>query len=278
MKKFVISTHGFDMGIGGLKVLHKLCHELNERGHDAYLVPVHFDHPFAIYEKYNVKLITQDILDNLQDCVVVYPESWFGNYLNAPNVVRWMIGPPGEDHVVTWSEKDLWFWFIPYYITGQFTKNTDNFLYVDEKHRDIFYDKQLPRNGSCWTLRKAKVTENDFVHPIGDFIPYHAAGDLEGLSQLFNSRESFYCYDQYTYLTIQSLFCNTDAIVVPGTDGSQKDFLNGYELNRYVAYGEKDLPRARNIRNELWDHLTELEKMTSAHIDLFVEKCYAYFK
>jgi len=278
MKKFVISTYGFDMGIGGLKVLHKLCHLLNEHGYDAYLVPVHFDRPFTIYQNYNVKLVTQEILDNLQDCVVVYPESWFGNYLNAPNVVRWMIGFPGEDHIKTWSEKDLWFWFIPYYITGQFNKNTDNFLYVDEKHRDVFYDRRLPRNGSCWTLRKATIPEHSYVHPAGDFIPYHAVGNLEWLSQMFNSKESFYCYDNYTYLTIQSLFCNTDTVVIPAVDRSHDDFLNGYVLNRYVAYGEKDLPRAKLIRNELWDHLNELDKITSAHIHLFVEKCYAYFK
>jgi hypothetical protein len=53
MKKFLISTHGFDMGIGGLKVLHKLCHLLNERGHDAYLIPLDFSQPFSVYEGYN---------------------------------------------------------------------------------------------------------------------------------------------------------------------------------------------------------------------------------
>lgn len=72
MKKFVISTHGFDMGIGGLKVLHKLCHLLNENGYDAYLIPVNFNEPFGMYEGYNTKMITQDILDNLEEAIVVY--------------------------------------------------------------------------------------------------------------------------------------------------------------------------------------------------------------
>ena len=147
MKKFVISTHGFDMGIGGLKVLHKLCHLLNERGHDAYLIPLDFSHPFSVYEGYNTKMVTQDIMDNLDDVIVIYPESWYGNYLNAPNVVRWILGFPYKQHVDTWDTKDLWFWYLPYFFNGQFQTNADNILYVGETHRDIFYDMNLSRNG-----------------------------------------------------------------------------------------------------------------------------------
>jgi len=129
-KKFLISTHGFDMGIGGLKVLHKLCHLLNESGRDAYLIPYDFNQTFGVYDNYNVKMVTQEILDNLNDVVVVYPESWYGNYLNAPNVVRWMIGFPSEKHIATWDSRDLWFWYIPFYITKEYNKDSQNILYI----------------------------------------------------------------------------------------------------------------------------------------------------
>jgi hypothetical protein len=281
MKKFLISTHGFDMGIGGLKVLHKLCHLLNERGQDAYLIPLHFDWPFAVYEGYNVKMVTQEILDNLDDVIVVYPESWFGNYLNAPNVVRWMIGFPSDDHIKTWNDNDLWFWYLPFYITEKYKqKNPDNFLYVGEQHREIFYDYKQPRTGSCWTLRKSQdtVLTSQYIHPADStFIPYNAAGDLVGLSRLFNLKERFYCYDNYTYLSIQSLMCNTDTIVIP-INKTKEQFLSGFELNKYIAYGVDDLSRAKSIRNEFFDHLDLMEKRTIDQIDLFVEKCYGYFK
>jgi hypothetical protein len=279
-KKFIISTHGFDMGIGGLKVLHKLCHLLNEKGFDAYLIPVNFDVPFVTYSGYNTKIVTQEILNNLNDCIVVYPESWFGNYLNAPNVVRWMIGFPSKPHIDTWNESDLWFWYVSYYITEQYNKNRDNILYVGEQHSDIFHDYKINRNGTCWTLRKAQgiFPADKYVHDFNStFIPYHAAGDLTGLAQLFNSRERFYCYDNYTYLTIQSLMCNTDTIIIP-YNTTKEEFINGYELNKYIAFGVDDLPRAKSIRNELWYHLEEIEQTTDKQIDLFIEKCYDYFK
>lgn len=280
-KKFLISTHGFSMGIGGLKVLHKLCHLLNENGHDAYLIPLHFNRSFTIYEGYNTKMVTQEILDNLDDVIVVYPESWFGNYLNAPNVVRWMIGFPSDDHIETWDENDLWFWYIPQYITDKYKqKNSDNILYVGEQHRDIFYDYKQPRNGSCWTLRKAQniITPEHYIHPDNSiFIPYHAAGDLVNLARVFNDTSEFYCYDNYTYMNIQALMCNNDSIVVP-SNRTKEEFLNGFELNKYVAYGVDDLPRAKSMRNEFFDHLDLMEKITLQHLHTFVEKCYAYFK
>jgi hypothetical protein len=278
MKKFLISTHGFDMGIGGLKVLHKLCHLLNERGHDAYLIPLDFSQPFSVYEGYNTKMVTQEVMDNLDDVIVIYPESWYGNYLDAPNVVRWILGFPYQQHVDTWNTKDLWFWYLPYFFNGQFQTNVDNILYVGETHRDIFYDMNLSRGGSCWTLRKAQVSENEYSHPDGVFIPYHAAGDLVSLSKLFNSKETFYCYDNYTYLTMQSLMCNTDTIVIPNKLHNKQQFLDGFELNKYIAYGESDLDRSRSIRNEFFDHLNFVENNTLNQLDIFVEKCYAYFK
>lgn len=278
-KKFLISTHGFDMGIGGLKVLHKLCHLLNEAGENAYLVPVNFNQEFGVYEKYNVKMVTQEVLDNLNDVIVVYPESWYGNYLNAPNVVRWMIGFPSEPHIKTWDEKDLWFWYLPFYVTDKYNKHSENRLYVGEQHREVFYDMKLPRNGTCWTLRKAQdtVKPEDYVHPKDSvFIPYHAAGDLLGLSKLFNSKDTFYCYDNYTYISIQALMCNIDTIVVP-QEKSAEEFFNGYQLNKYIAYGKEDLPRAKNLRSEFFEALKKIEKDTEDQLTTFIDKCHAYF-
>lgn len=278
-KKFLISTHGFDMGIGGLKVLHKLCHLLNESGRDAYLIPYDFNQTFGIYDNYNVKMVTQEILDNLNDVVVVYPESWYGNYLNAPNVVRWMIGFPSEKHIATWDSTDLWFWYMPFYITKEYNKDSQNILYIGEQHRDVFFDRGLERKGTCWTLRKAQgqIKESEYIHPKeGLFIPYHAAGDIVGLSNLFNSKEQFYCYDNYTYLTIQALMCGTETVVYPYKT-TKEAFFEGYELNKYIAFGIEDLPRARSLKPEFESHLDRIEQRTKEQLEQFVDKCYAYF-
>ena len=279
MKKFIISTHGFDFGIGGLKVLHKLCHLLNENGYDAYVVPVDFSQPFSVYDQYNVKMVTEDILNNLDDAIVVYPESWYGNYLNAPNVVRWMIGPPSKQHIDTWGESDLWFWYMSQYITKDYNKHSDNCLYIDEQHREVFYDQNLQRINTCWTLRKSQdfITKSDYVHPNDSvFIPYHAAGNLNELAFIFNKSSLFYCYDNYTYLPIQALMCGADAVVLPNKYTRQQ-FLDGPELNKYVAFGLNDLERARSLKLDFINHLDLIESKTINQLHTFAKKCYDHF-
>lgn len=306
MKKFVISSHGFDMGTGGIKVLHKLCHLLNSKGYDAYISPIY--HPcnwIHTYEKYNTKLVTPEILNNLDDCICVYPEFYGGNLLrdagfNPKHIVRWLLAPPNPEQVVTWKPYDdeLWFWLTPYYITDTINKDAENLLFVMEQHRDIFYDKQLSRAGSCYTIRKAAAYIAEYIEnslsdyvihpPDSTFIPHRGspANDMEYLSNLFNSVERFYCYDTFTFLSIQSVMCNTDTIVIPARPGSRSDrfvrtheeFVTKNPLNRYVAYGMDDLPRARSIRHELFDHLDQIETETSRQVDLFVEKCFTHFK
>jgi hypothetical protein len=225
-------------------------------------------------------MVTQEVLDNLDDVIVIYPESWYGNYLNAKNVVRWMIGFPSEVHINTWNDNDLWFWYLPFYVTEKYNKHKDNMLYIGEQHRDIFYNRNLDRIGSCWTLRKAQdyIKPEQYIHPKDStFIPYHAAGDLASLSNVFNSKDIFYCYDNYTYISIQSLMCDTDTIIIPHNK-TKEEFFNGYELNKYLAYGIEDLPRAKSIRNEFNDHLNKIEQDTLKQLDNFIDKCYDYFK
>ena len=77
---------------------------------------------------------------------------------------------------------------------------------------------------------------------------------------------------------MQSLMCNTDTIVIPSKLQNKEQFLAGFELNKYIAYGENDLDRSRSIRNEFFDHLSFVENNTLNQLDIFVEKCYAYFK
>ena len=61
MKPFVIYTYDYDPGIGGVKVMHKLCDMLNANGAKAYLMPIHAGDNFHVCSDYNTPLITQEI-------------------------------------------------------------------------------------------------------------------------------------------------------------------------------------------------------------------------
>jgi hypothetical protein len=289
-KPFVISTGSFDLGIGGIKVLHKLCDLLNRSNIEAYIIGAEesgrktSSHTnFFIYDQYITPLAPQELLNHKNDFIAIYPESWYGNHLECNNVVRWILGPTNEDHIKTWSNKDLWFWYIPMFQNKEYNKqlqNIENQLYVGEFHRDVFKNNHLDRFTTCWTLRKVE-TEKDkvrLIHPSdGQFIPYQAAGQIVRLANLFNVSTHLYCYDTYTFLPIQALMCGCLSVVIPKKNISYDDFMNGFKLCKYIAYGEEDLPRAITIQNDLYQDIDAIENETKQQIQNFVEKCYDYF-
>lgn len=313
MKKFVVSAPSWFSSSGGITILHKLVQTLNELGYDAYLAPSgpsglgwHPAHiPFQVPARYDkVKFITQEVYDNLQDAVVVYPETWYGNYLNAPNVVRWIMGPANPTYMSAgngwgiqweaWKDSDLWFWYTKLYTTPTFTnvtKDFSNILYLGEFYRDIFNDRSNTRTLNCWTLRKASglVDPKDYIHNptdlfLGDIdktLPnpdFDFPGNLQALAELFNRTNIFYSYDPYTFVSVQAVMCGADSVVIPRAGLSREEYLQGYPLHRYIAYGLDDLDRSRSIRGELADHLDTMEASGVDSIHNFVQICHDYFK
>ena len=313
MKKFVISAPSWFPSSGGITVLHKFVHVLNELGYDAYLAPSgpsglgwHPAHiPFTTRDKYTkLKLITDEVYNDLENAIVLYPETWYGNYLNAPNVVRWIMGAANPSYMSAgnkygisysaWGDNELWFWYSPMYKTSTFSsfdRNLDNILNVTEFNRDIFYNKNEHRDINCWTLRKSTglISPSEYIHDsdaifFGDIdktLPnpdYDFPGQYKKLAALFNKTNKFYSYDAYTFISVQAVMCGADSIVFPRNGLSKEEYYNGSELHRYIAYGLDQLDNSRSVRNELNDHIDRIEDMNIESIHTFVEKCHDYFK
>lgn len=264
------------MGIGGIKVMHKLCHLLNELGYPSYLMPIHMGPTFNVYYD-NTPLITQDIFDDIENCIVIYPEGIRHNPLNSKNVVRWILGPPDISVAETWSSTDMILWYMDYYYDERIGQ-PDNRMFVMESHLDIFYDKKQLRSGSSYCIRKCK--EPKFIHPNDSiFIPYHAAGNLVELANLFNTTEKFYCYDNYTFLYTQAALCGCISIVVPDNTKSKQQWLSGSKLNQYgVAYGEDDIDRAKETLPLLLKEIHQIDLDTKQQIHIFINKCNRLFQ
>jgi hypothetical protein len=276
-KPFIIYTYDYSPGIGGVKVMHKLCDLLNNNGFEAYLMPIHLTDDFYTCSDYNTPLITQEILDNLDDAVVIYPEGIKYNPLNAKNVVRWILGPSRHEDAETYNKADLIYWYMDYYYTD-YLGQKENQLLISEFHNDIFNNIGFERKGSCYTIRKANPTQ--LVHPKDSFfIPFDAAGDLIGLANLFNKTERFYCYDNYTFLYVQAAMCGCLSIVVPDPNVTKEKWLNGARFNKYgIAYGEEDIPRALETLPLLFEELKQMNLEMEKQVITFAEHCQKYFK
>ena len=276
MKPFIIYTYDYNPGVGGIKVMHKLCDLLNNNGFEAYLMPIHLTDDFYTCSDYNTPLITQEILDDLDNTIVIYPEGIKYNPLNAKNIVRWILGPSRQEDAETYSKSDLIYWYMDYYYTD-YLGQKENQLLISEFHNDIFTNVGYKRESSCYTIRKANPTQ--LVHPKDSlFIPFEAAGDLIGLANIFNRTERFYCYDNYTFLYTQAAMCGCLSIVIPDPNVTKEKWLNGSRFNKYgIAYGEEDIPRALETLPLMFEELIKINLEMQEQVIKFAEHCNKIF-
>ena len=273
--KFIIYTYDYDHGIGGIKVMHKLCHIINELGYECYLYPIYMRNEFFTYYD-NTPIITYEIIENLDNCVVIYPEGISGNPLNAKNVVRWILGPIDINSYKTYKNSDLIFYYMKYY---QVDNENDDILFIPEFHSDIFYDNNNGvRNGSCFAVRKCK--DPKFIHPINSVeISWTGAGKLSNLADLFRSKELFYCYDNYTFLYTQAAMCGCIPIVIPDGNKTKEEWINGSELHKYgVAYGIDEIEHAKNTRHLLLELIKDEKIKAIKNVITFIDKCHLRLK
>ena len=208
--KFRVFTYDYGTTSGGVMVLYKLANDLITLGHEVKLFDAHN------------KQIKNPLCSNYsqtyasEDEIVIYPEVVVGNPLKAIRVIRWILCDLGKncssDIYKSWSKSDVVYHYSSYNssvsnkeIRSLFTMTLDT----------CFYNKQLPRNGSCFTIRKAsKFHKNiSLLHPVGS--KEITDESHEDLVTIFNSCEYFYCYDPYTYLAFMAAACGCIPIVIP---------------------------------------------------------------
>jgi hypothetical protein len=257
--------------------MHKLCDILNANGYESYLMPIHIKDDFYTCSDYNTPLVTNEILNNLDNCVVLYPEGIRYNPLNAKNIVRWILGPSHQQDAETYSKSDLIYWYMDYYYTD-YLGQKENQLQVTEFHSDIFKNMNYERKNSCYTIRKSKFTK--YIHPENSkFISFDAPGDLIWLSNLFNTTEKFYCYDNYTFLYVQAAMCGCISVVIPDPSISKEKWIEGSWFNKYgIAYGEDDIPRALETLPLMFNEIKKVKLETNKKVITFAEHCQNYFK
>lgn len=276
MKNFIIYTYPFSLGIGGVKVLHKLCDVLNKNGQNAYLYPIPFpgqmDNSFIVNTSYNTPIVTNEILNDVDNCVVIYPEIIKGNPLNAKTVVRWLLNK-ADGFLDTYNKNDI----IVYYAKTFYSdilKNENNILLIQEFHSDIFKNFNMERRNSCYAVRKCPSPV--FQHPENSLeIKWGDVGNLELMSTIFNTTEYFYCYDDVTFLSTQAAMCGCIPIIIPFRYSKEEWTTNTPKICRYgVAYGNtpEELDYAKKTQPLIFKEIEILEN-DMTQINNFISLC-----
>lgn len=306
--KFVIVT--FRQGRGGTIVLHALQKYLTELGFNAKVLIIGFlpqdmfsytnylkflyndtkniikskflgKKAFNIpkYQEYvnvPIKKFKRKLLPFVgKNTVVVYPEVMKGNFLNAKNVVRWLLSfsdfKPGE-----YDENDL---FVCYRKIFNDSKLNPNEYTLCTPFMDFDLYKQTnfgERKGKCYIIRKGASRPDipkDFDGVIID--------DLleKDKVKVFNECEYCISYDSQTAYNSIAAICGCIPIIVTEKGKTRSDYLKDDDKNYGIAYGfsEDEINYAKSTLKLAKKDYEDLMIKAKEETKNFVEICKKHF-
>lgn len=303
-KKFLIMAPPYSENDGGGIVLHKLCDELNRLGCDAYLIPmgVNFEFDFNHFSKSILKIAgglsrhfkkltlnpifktpVMALADvkklNLDDWLVVYPETVFGNPVQARHVVRWFLHHPGfHTGKIFFGTNELYFKYhagiVDYTSVGSRLSAAE----LKIVHYPLNYYNVLGasanRQGTAYCIRKGKG--KPIVHDVSDSILIDGKSHAE-IAAIFKRVKQFISYDTYTAYSILAPLCGCDSVIIPD-EGVTEDAWLPDPASRYgLAYGFENVEASRLSRLFLAKKIQDDLGSNSIKTSIFISECERYF-
>lgn len=274
MKDYLIYSYDYRHNCGGVRVLHRLCHCLNEAGYKAYLLLSSTSNP-----DWNTPVATPEIQQRLiEEGIVVYPEITTNNILGARRVVRYILNQPGllgGDKVYA-SEEVL---FCSGELLRQFVPSDDRVLTILVIDTNIFNNEcSGERAGGLFWLGKGRGLSRIPVTEGLTEITEDWPKTREELAALFKRAEIFYSYDDFTSLTLESRLCGCPAVIIPSGRYSWEDFcektvggvagLAFWDVNPKIF--EDNLRRARMTVNDCFGDYLKFKARVDGQLERFI--------
>lgn len=297
--RFIIMAPAYTEWSGGIIVLHKLCHILNQLGENACLHPMVNEYPLSwgnhlteIREKIKImrgkyktnpslhtpviKKLTQDDLDN---AIIIYPEIVSGNPLKAKNVVRWFLHHPGyQTGNVNYFTRELYFSYAAFgrdfKLYGSHT--SDTVLHVFHQMSDVYNEigASDERKGTAYCLRKGKGRE--IVHDISESILIDDKKHEE-VAEIFKRVKYFISYDLYTGYSLFAIMCGCIPIVIPEENLSLTEWQSDPNMRLGIAYGFDQVEEAIQNRDVALHLIAEKENESIRNVEKFIIESRKYF-
>lgn len=298
--RYVIFAPSYSPNAGGIVVLHKLCHIINNCGGNAVLYPWFpqfkitkrdlsgcvslvrnvIGSLFRTYKTnvdFNTPLHTGQHLADTD--IVIYPEIVFGNPLKAKKVIRWLLNKPGYfTGDIYYGSGELYFKFDDG-LVGDFSFYGSEMAASSLKvvHFPCVYnenDVSPIRSGVAYSIRKG--VNKPLIHHPTDAILIDGMEHAD-VAKVFKSVKCFISYDLYSAYSTFALLCGCDSVVIPDDGLSKVDWYPD-EVNRYgLAYGFDDIDYSRNTRKLKLDVIKDNEQKNIDSVLHFLSITEAFF-
>ena len=303
--KYVIWAPSYNEKSGGAIALHKLCHNLNVIGRNAFLFPFtkarhatarrafHYlaqrfpairtgmVKGFKTNSSLNTPLLPFGVDPRPDRTISIYPEIVAGNPIGAKHVVRWFLHKPGFHTGITEFGSNEFHIDFNHFLKNYVAKNDNHLstssLFVIHFPFDTYnLDGALPsseRQGIAYCVRKGEV--DDSVD-LTDAICIDGLSHLE-VSNILKKVKYFYSFDLYTAYSHFAALCGAISFVIPPT-GVTKDDWYPEGADRYgVGFGTGEEDWAISTQHLVLPSLQERERMSLDHVRRFAEDAEHYF-
>lgn len=296
--KFLICAPRYNELSGGSIVLHKLCDSLNKQGHQALLWPINkprfagmdclrYFTRLSVY--YAVRLYRKPFLSprglvspiaktsDIDDSIVIYPETVEGNPLRATRYVRWLLYKPGFHNGRDQSfDRELYFYFTKAFDVDVGNAICGGRLTVFDYFTDIYNEENVgTREKICFLIRKGSMRDD---LPVLNNQWVLDGLDHKKMAKAFKECKRCYFYDSYTFYSTYAALCGCVPVIVPIPGVSKEQWLPEEYLRYGLAYGESDIPNAMATRGNLIDRLKNDEEQSVEMICEFAEKVREFFQ
>lgn len=306
LNKFIIFAPSYSYESGGVAVLHKLCHLLNENGYQASLYPAYktqiihqknwfrpllsafaaalkykYFRPFKLRNDLNTPVFHGSVKPT-DDCVAIYSEGVLGNPLGAKYVVRWLLHQPGYNYNLTcFGNYELIFSYNKSYALNfqmPFSKLADTLIYVPYENLSYYNQEDaLPfeeRTGVAYCLRKG--INKPRVHDESNSILIDGLSHTE-ISSIFKRVKTFISYDTKTAFSAFAAICGADSIVIPDPGVELEAWEPDVQYRYGIAYGFENVEWARQTRPLMMMAIQNDINKVPEMIHSFVKEVNSYF-
>jgi hypothetical protein len=244
---YYIFNFDYCQSSAGVRVLHYLCHALNELGEEAYILA-------SVTSPYlRTPRLTEEVMMRHAQAgrlpIAVYPEVIHGNPMEAPVVARWLLNKPGHlGGDAVYDQNEILFAYLGIYAPeGDFS----HLLYIPGTDGHIFHNRDNPadrkRQGACFYAHK--------YLRFGEELTSHATGatslcqDIprshEEIAEILRRSEVLYCYEPSAIIT-EALYCGCPVVIIPSNYLEQLyDYEKMQEPGVEIGYDEHALERAQ---------------------------------
>jgi ADP-heptose:LPS heptosyltransferase/GT2 family glycosyltransferase len=265
---YIIWSDAYFHASAGVRVVHKLCHLLNQAGENASIYGLKKTNP-----QWQERIVAPPTARKLiaGGAIVVYPEVVFGNPLFARNVVRYILNTPGLlGGEKQYAKSELLFCYLKALLQPGMTR--DRIFCIPVTDKEIFYnDPDQPRDIDylIYFGRKGKIKRYPESKIIYSYKPKTAV-----LADRLRRCKKLISYDNFSALNFEATLCGCPVLIIPDGSRKKEDLENSeFGLNG-IAWGEtsEEWEKALRTLPEAPKVLAKIESVLPSALSRFV-KC-----